>query len=126
MGDGPYGLIVSQARDQPAIDNLENGSFRLGCSVGTLLENAPHMAVALGGTVKKIAKDLPENKAVGRDSVDVETQREVTATQEDWRQLAQRVQQEMDPNKMIGLVEQLIITFDNEKARKSLPPTRNS
>jgi hypothetical protein len=77
-------------------------------------------------TVKKIAKNLPENKAVGPDSVDVETQREVTATQEDWRQLAQRVQQDMDPNKMIGLVEQLIITFDNKKARKSLPPTRNS
>jgi hypothetical protein len=77
-------------------------------------------------TVKKIAKDLPENKAVERDSVEVETPREVTATQEDWRQLAQRVQQEMDPNKMIGLVEQLIATFDNEKASKSLPPTRNS
>jgi hypothetical protein len=76
--------------------------------------------------VKKIAKDIPANNAIEPDRVDVETQGEVTATQEDWRQLAQRVQQEMDPNKMIGLVEQLIITFDNEKARKSLPPTRNS
>jgi len=29
-------LIVSQARHQSAIDDLENGSFRLGCGVGTL------------------------------------------------------------------------------------------
>src|SRR5713226_3969760 len=47
MGNGPDGLIVSQARHQSAIDDLENGSFRLGCGVGTLIENAPHMAVAL-------------------------------------------------------------------------------
>src|SRR5258707_11312042 len=49
MGNGPDGLIVSQARHQPAIDDLENGSFRLNCGVGTLIENAPHMAVALRG-----------------------------------------------------------------------------
>src|SRR5215467_6624320 len=36
MGNGPDGLIVSQARYQSAIDNLENGSFRLGRGVGSL------------------------------------------------------------------------------------------
>src|SRR5438445_8324251 len=51
MGNGPDGLIVSQARHQSAIDDLENGSFRLGCGVGTLIKNAPHMAIALRGAV---------------------------------------------------------------------------
>jgi len=41
MGDGADGLIVSQARHQSAIDDLENGSFRLDRSVSTLIENAP-------------------------------------------------------------------------------------
>jgi hypothetical protein len=78
-------------------------------------------------TVKKIAKDLREDSAI-ESSVDVETPREVAAApaQEDWRQLAQRVQQELDPNRMIGLVEQLIVTFDKEKARKPLPFTRKT
>ena len=39
MGDGPDGLIVSQSRYQSAIDNLENGSFRLGRGVGSLIQN---------------------------------------------------------------------------------------
>jgi hypothetical protein len=47
----PMVCIMSQARDQSAIDDLENGSFRLGCGVGTLIENAPHMAIALRGAV---------------------------------------------------------------------------
>jgi hypothetical protein len=47
MGNGPDGLIVAQARYQSAIDNLENGSFRLGRGVGGLIQNAPHVAVAL-------------------------------------------------------------------------------
>jgi hypothetical protein len=51
MGNGPDGLIVSQARHQSAIDNLENGSFRLSRGVGSLIQNTPHMAVALRGTV---------------------------------------------------------------------------
>jgi hypothetical protein len=51
MGDGADGLIVSQARHQSAIDDLENGSFRLDRSVSTLIENAPHMAVAFRGAV---------------------------------------------------------------------------
>jgi hypothetical protein len=76
--------------------------------------------------VKKIAKDLPERIAIDSDRADVETPPEIEAAKEDWRQLAERVQQEPDPNRMIGLVEQLIVTFDNEKARKSLPFTQNA
>ncbi len=51
MGDGGDGLIVSQARHQSAIDDLENGSFRLDRGVGSLIENAPHVAVTLRGAV---------------------------------------------------------------------------
>jgi transposase len=51
MGNGPDGLIVSQAGYQSAIDDLENGSFRLGRGVGSLIQNAPHVAVALRGAV---------------------------------------------------------------------------
>src|SRR2546422_6412534 len=49
MGDGPDGLIVSEARDESTIDNLENGPFRLGCGVGTLIENASHVAGPFSG-----------------------------------------------------------------------------
>jgi hypothetical protein len=51
MGYGSDRLIVSQARYQSAIDNLENGSFRLGCGVGSLIQDAPHVTVALQGAV---------------------------------------------------------------------------
>jgi hypothetical protein len=51
MGNGPDGLIVPQARYQSAIDDLEDGSFRLGRGVGSLIQNAPHVAIALRGAV---------------------------------------------------------------------------
>jgi hypothetical protein len=51
MGNGPDGLIMSQKRYQSAIENFENGSFRLGCGVGSLIQNAPHVAVTLWGPV---------------------------------------------------------------------------
>src|SRR6201987_3037751 len=51
MGNGPDRLIVSQARYQSAIEDLENVSFRLGCGVGSLIQNAPHVAVTLRGAV---------------------------------------------------------------------------
>ena len=51
MGDGSHGLIVSEARHQSPIDNLENSSFRLGGSIGSLIENAPHLAVTFRGAV---------------------------------------------------------------------------
>src|SRR5882724_7503928 len=38
MGDGPNGLIVSQARDRAAIHDLEDASFGSGCGVSSLIE----------------------------------------------------------------------------------------
>src|SRR5437773_10195488 len=38
MGDGPNGLIVSQARDRAAIHDLEDASFGPGCGVTSLIE----------------------------------------------------------------------------------------
>ncbi len=38
MGDGPDGLIVSQARDRAAIHDLEDASFGPGCGVRSLIE----------------------------------------------------------------------------------------
>ena len=46
-GNCPDGLIMSQARDRAAIHNLEDAFFGLGCGVGRLVENAPHVAVVL-------------------------------------------------------------------------------
>jgi len=44
------------------------------------------------------------------------------STEEDWRELARRVQQERDPNKVIELVQQLISKFDEDHLRKGLRP----
>src|SRR5712664_56305 len=38
MGDGPNGLIVSQARDRAAIHDLEDASFGSGGGVSSLME----------------------------------------------------------------------------------------
>jgi hypothetical protein len=51
MGNGPDGLIVPQAGRKAAIHDLEDASFGLDRSVGTLIENAAHMATALRGAV---------------------------------------------------------------------------
>ncbi|HEY1468787.1 MAG TPA: hypothetical protein VGF61_07065, partial [Candidatus Acidoferrum sp.] len=41
MGNGSDGLVVSQARYQTAIHNLEDASFRLYCGIARLIENPP-------------------------------------------------------------------------------------
>ena len=45
---------------------------------------------------------------------------------EDWHELAQRIQVETDPDKMIELVRELIARFDEQKLRKSLLPDRKA
>lgn len=50
MGDHPGGLLVSQTRYRAAIDNLEETPFGLDCGVGSLVEYAPHVAVAFAPT----------------------------------------------------------------------------
>jgi hypothetical protein len=49
MRNRPDSLIMSQARDRTAIDNLEDTSFDLYGGVSSLIENAPHVAIALRG-----------------------------------------------------------------------------
>ena len=41
------GLIVSQTRHIAAIENLEDASFVFGRRIGSLIQNPPHMTVAL-------------------------------------------------------------------------------
>jgi len=76
-------------------------------------------------TVKKIAKEFPENNSARNDSEDIEARDRVTSPQERWREVAQKVQHEQNPERMIALVQQLIATFDEEQLRKGLPPTRD-
>jgi len=54
MGDRADRLIVPQAWHQPAIHDLEDASFVLDRSVSGLVENPPHVAVALRGAVVRI------------------------------------------------------------------------
>ncbi len=66
--------------------------------------------------VKKIAKELPDPIEI--DDVTSETQDEVTPPQERWREMAEKVQVENDPQRMTKLVEELIAAFDEENRRK--------
>jgi hypothetical protein len=40
-------------------------------------------------------------------------------TNEDWRELARRIQREDDPEKMVELVHELLAKFDDETVRRS-------
>ncbi len=51
MGNCSDRLLMPQTQYRATIDNLEDTSFGLYCGVGRLVENAPHMAVALGRPV---------------------------------------------------------------------------
>ena len=44
---------------------------------------------------------------------------------EDWRELAQRIQSESDPTKLIGLVQELLTKLDQKQQRKS-PESKNA
>jgi len=54
MGNRADSLIVSQARHETAINNLEDTSFGLCGGVATLIKNAPHITVALRRSVTVI------------------------------------------------------------------------
>jgi DNA-directed RNA polymerase subunit F len=68
-------------------------------------------------TVKKIAEELPH--AIEIDDVTTETQVEVAPQQKRWREMAQKVQVENDPQRIVKLVEELIAAFDEEEGRQS-------
>jgi hypothetical protein len=77
-------------------------------------------------TVKKIAKEISDNNAFGNGTAGVEAQDEVASPQQRWREVAQEVQQEKDPKRMIGLVQQLIAKLDEEQLRKRPPHTTDA
>ena len=70
-------------------------------------------------TVKKIANELPGSDVIKNDDVATERQDEGTPQHEGWREMAQRVQVEDDPQRMMTLVEELITAIDKEEGRKS-------
>ena len=72
--------------------------------------------------VKKIAQEFPANNAIKTESVSVETRDEVPSGERDWREIAQLVQPEQNPERMIGLVKQLIETLDEEKRQEPQLP----
>ena len=76
-------------------------------------------------TVKKIAKEFPENNSARNDSENIEARDRVTSPQERWREVAQKIQHEQDPARMIALVQKLIATFDEEQLRTGRPLTRD-
>ena len=68
MRNGPDGLIMSEARDATAIDDLEDASFDFYGGVSSLIEQAPHVTVA---PVTRILSDIVnsferQTGAVGR------------------------------------------------------------
>ena len=77
-------------------------------------------------TVKRIAKEFPEENAVGSDGGNTEMLGEVRSHREGWRELAQKVQHEPDPNRVSELVEQLIATLDQEQLCKRLARKRDA
>lgn len=74
------------------------------------------------------SKELGPDKDPEHDSIPTEdssaASREDGPTDADWRQLAQRIQQEADPQRLFVLVRQLIAMFDDEELRNCLrrPP----
>jgi hypothetical protein len=51
MGNSPYCFEVSNSPGQTAVKSLIGTAFGVDCGVGRLVENAPHVAIALGRTV---------------------------------------------------------------------------
>jgi hypothetical protein len=68
-------------------------------------------------TVKKIAQELPAATEI--DDVTDKKKDEIMLEPRRWREMAQKVQLENDPQKMMKLVEDLIAAFDEEELRKS-------
>jgi hypothetical protein len=84
-----------------------------------------HFAQISIETVKSIAKEFTDNGAIEGDGGIVETQNEFSSSKERWCAIAQAIQHEDDPHKMIELVQELIATFDEEQKHRGLPPKRN-
>ena len=48
VSHGPDSFLVSESGHQPAIQILENAALGFDGRIGCLIENAPHLTVALG------------------------------------------------------------------------------
>ena len=75
--------------------------------------------------VKKIARELPADDVIGDKAGSLQRQDEGASPVERWREVAQKVQQEQDPQKMIAMVQEVIATFDKDALHKRLPRTGN-
>jgi hypothetical protein len=58
MRNDPDDLIMSEARDATAIDDLEDASFDSYGGVSSLIEQAPHVTVTLGRAVLAVPGKL--------------------------------------------------------------------
>ena len=47
MRNCPDGFVVAEARNETTVDDLEDASFMLSCSIGSLIEKAAHVPVTL-------------------------------------------------------------------------------
>jgi hypothetical protein len=61
-----------------------------------------------------IAKELPRDDATRRGQRERRGAKEVTSPHQRWREVAEKIKEEQDPNSMIALVQQLITSFDEE------------
>jgi hypothetical protein len=68
--------------------------------------------------VKKIAEPFAEDEEVETDGTSVELPHDALAAEQDWREVARRIQVETDPYKMMEMAERLLEKFDEEKRRK--------
>ena len=67
--------------------------------------------------VRKIATELPQEISAEKDSSEA-APTGGAMTGDDWRELAQKVQEETDNTKMMGMVEELIAKLDEADLRK--------
>lgn len=77
-------------------------------------------------TVKRIAIEFAGENAIGSDGGNTEMPDEDRSPHESWREVAQKVQDERDPKRMIELVERLIATLDEDQPCKHLPRKRDA
>lgn len=76
--------------------------------------------------VKRIAKEFPEENAISSNGENAEMPDEVRSSREIWRELAEKVQHEQDPERMLELIQQLIAIFDQQQLGTHLRRKRDT
>jgi hypothetical protein len=77
-------------------------------------------------TVKRIAIEFPAENVIRSDGGKTEMPDEVRSPHQGWREVAQKVEQERNPKRVIELVDQLIAALDEEQLCKHLPRKRDA